>query len=255
MGMSTRKAVVQNERAWQEQEAVRRQGLDALLYAAPAFDAVVQPSLDFLQAVAPAWVLDLGGGEGKETVALAARGLRTVCLDLSDRQLHRARELVRAQAPAGRVVFVQANAEELPFAADSLTAVYGKAVLHHLDLELAGDELRRVLRAGGRAALAEPLAGHPLFWLARRLTPGLRTRDEHPLEPADLARFAQPFADQEAEAHLLTAPLAFGLRLLPAGEGLFRRVYAGLGRLDAWLLRRFPSLGRWAWYGVIKVSR
>ena len=139
------------------------------------------------------WRWIMGGGEGKETVELAARGLRPVSLDLSHRQLARARALIRAQNPGAPVYFIQANAEELPFADGSFRVVYGKAILHHLDLDLAAGEITRVMRADGRAAFAEPLADHPLIGLGRRLTPRLRTRDERPLAADEMERFAERF--------------------------------------------------------------
>ena len=54
-----RRAVIQAELAWHEQEAHRRYSLDELLYDPPAFDAVVGPAIDFLAAAPGERVLDL----------------------------------------------------------------------------------------------------------------------------------------------------------------------------------------------------
>ncbi len=250
-----RRSVIRNELAWHEEESPRRYRLDALLYDPPAFDAVVASALDFLGGKPGERVLDMGGGEGKETLELAARGMRPISLDLSHRQLSRARELIRAQDPAAPVYFIQANAEELPFADASFRVVYGKAILHHLDLDLAAAEITRVMQADGRATFAEPLADHPLIGLGRRLTPRLRTRDEQPIRADAMERFAGRFNQPQCEVYFLTMPLASLLRLLPGGERAYRWAHARLSRLDARLFARFPGLRKYAWYGVVKVKK
>ncbi len=44
--------------------------------------------------------------------------------------------------------FVQANGEALPFADETFDCIWGNAILHHLDLERTGREVRRVYEAG-----------------------------------------------------------------------------------------------------------
>lgn len=253
--VQSRPTVIHNELAWHEQEAHRRIPLDAVLYDPPAFDAVVQPAVTFLRPAAGELVLDLGSGEGKETLELASRGLIVVSADLSFKQLCRARQFVQERLPQAQVYFVQANAEELPFADRSFGRIYGKAILHHLDLGLVAQTVERLLPPGGRATFAEPLARHPLIWLGRRLTPALRTRDEHPLPLADLWSFAKRFERPTLDTCFLLAPLAYLFRILPGGESLFQKAHLLLGRLDRWLLGRFPRLQTFAWYGVVTFSR
>jgi len=252
---NNRQAVIQRELEWHEREANRRIPLDKLLYDPPAFDAVVQSGLDFLQPSAGERVLDLGCGEGKEVVALAALGAIVIGVDLSLAQLKRTRQLVLEQSPTSRVYLVQASAEQLPFAAGSFRTVYGKAILHHLDLTTAAAETWRILINRGRATFAEPLAHHPIFWLGRRLTPRLHTRDERPFPLSAFRQFAAPFSRYSIEAAFLFAPLAYPIRRLPRGERTFRRVHALLQRLDNWLLTRSARLRRLAWYGIVKVTK
>ncbi len=252
---NNRKAVIQNELTWHEQESSRRYGLNAFLYDPPAFDAVVHPAIEFLQGGTNELVLDMGGGEGKETLELASRGMRTINLDLSHRELCRARERVRGQSPLAQVSFVQANAEEMPFMKESFRLVYGKAILHHLDLDISAAEIKRILKANGRATFAEPLAHHPLFWLARRLTSQLRTKDEQPIRVSELERFSKQFSWQEFEVYFLTMPLAYPLRMIPNNDSAFKRAHTFLSHLDARLFRLLPRLRKYAWYGVIKVHK
>ena len=250
-----RNAVVQDELYWHENESYRRHRLDFLLYDPPAFDVVVDTGISFLQAAKDELVLDIGGGEGKETAELIMRGMKCVCLDLSRSQLSRARNLIQEQNPAAHAFFVQANAEEAPFADDSFRILYGKAILHHLDLEIVGRELNRLLKSNGRASFAEPLAHHPLFWLARRLTPKLRTSHEQPIHIDNYIEFAEQFNWHELDVFYLLAPLSYLFRLSTHGEKAFRKTHSILSRIDNLLFRLIPRLRRLAWYGLVNVRK
>ena len=249
-----RKQVIQRELLWHEQENHRRYRLDSLLYDSPAFDDVVQQSIDFLQADSGELVLDMGCGEGKEALELAIRGLAVVGTDLSYTQLTRARELLNKEMPAAKLCLIQANAEQLPFANGSFRNIYGKAILHHLDLDASSKETQRLLSSNGRATFAEPLARHFIIWLGRRLTPKLRTEDERPMELSDLENFGQTFARQNLRTYYLLAPLAYIFRILPGGEKIFVAVFSLLSILDNKLLARFQQLRKYVWYGAVTVQ-
>ena len=249
------RAAVQREREWFEGEVERRHSLDRILYDSPAFERVVESGFTFLEPMAGERILDVGCGEGKETARFAQLGLHVVALDLSYVQLMHARSRLNGHSADASVCFVQANAEQLPFAPGSFRIVYGKAVLHHLDLSTASAEVGRILRPDGRASFAEPLAHHPLFWLARHLTPSLRTRDEYPLTVSEIGQIRQRFSRCEVLFNFLLAPLVYPARLAPRGERLFRYLHAGLQRVDNWLFTAFPWLGRMSWYGVINIHR
>ena len=250
-----RQAVIRRELEWHEHEANRRIPLDKLLYDPPAFDSVVQSGIKYLQSQFGERVLEMGCGEGKEVLALARLGLKVIGVDLSHVQLMRVRQLIENASPAGPVYLVQASAEQLPFAADSFRILYGKAILHHLNLETAAAETRRVLWNDGRATFAEPLAHHPIFWLGRRLTPRLHTRDERPFPLSSFRRFAAPFSQYQIETAFLFAPLAYPIRRMRGGEKAFQRIHAMLQQIDDWLFAHIPILRRLAWYGTVKVQK
>ena len=249
-----RASVIASELAWHENEVQRRNVL-GFLYASPAFDAVVEAGLAFVQAQPDEPVLDMGCGAGDEPLALAEVGARVIATDLSVAQIVLARQHVRAHYPDAQVCFVQANAEEMPLVSGAVRVIYGKAILHHLDLDLAAAEVSRLLQPGGRASFAEPMARHPLFWLARRLSPRLRTADEHPLTYGDLHRFARSFESSHIKGVFLFAPLAYIFRFVPGGEPLFRRCHSLLLRLDEALLSVFPLLRELTWYGIVNVEK
>lgn len=249
-----REAIIQRELDWHNQESYKRTPLNAVLYQAPAFDAVTKSGFDFLQPRAGEWILDFGGGEGKESLNLVRRGLLVVNADLSTTQLKRARDLVQYGAPDARIFYIQADAVNMPFVAGAFRILYGKAILHHLDINQAAEEIKRLLPNQGKATFAEPMAHHPLFNIARHLTPSLRTVDEHPLTEPATRSFLLHFAEDHTTVHFLTAPGAYVLRVVPGGEKLFRWAHHQLQKLDQLIFSLFPKLQKWAWYRVINVK-
>jgi SAM-dependent methyltransferase len=193
-------------------------------------------------------VLDYGCGHGMASVVFARAGAVVSAFDLSPGYLAEARR--RASANGVAVRFVQADGERLPFADGSFDAVWGNAVLHHLDLRIAAVELRRVLRPGGVAVFCEPWGENPLLDLARRRLPypgKQRTADEEPLRRRDLRPLRRVFPGMTVEGQQLLSMLR---RVLRPG-----RLVRGLERLDGWLLSAVPALRRFCRYVVITLPR
>lgn len=104
----------------------------------------------------PRWrgkqVLEVGCGLGTDTLQFLRAGARVTALDLSARSVHWARE--RAQQEGERALFLNADAERLPFADGTFDVVYSWGVLHHTpDTPRALEEVRDVLRPGGTALI------------------------------------------------------------------------------------------------------
>lgn len=98
-------------------------------------------------------VLDVATGSGNAAIAAARRECDVTGIDYVPGLLDRAR--TRAQAEGLVVEFLEADAEELPFADASFDAVLSVVgVMFAPDQERAAAELTRVCRPGGRIALA-----------------------------------------------------------------------------------------------------
>jgi SAM-dependent methyltransferase len=208
----------------------------------------IRPALARLGPVAGRSVLDFGCGHAMAAVVLARRGAHVTAFDLSHRYLAEARQ--RALANGAAITFVQADGHRLPFADGCFDAIWGNAVLHHLDLTIAAPEVRRVLRPGGVAVFCEPWGGNPLLSMARRWLPypgKHRTRDETPLRPRDLSLLRTVFPQMEVAGCQL---LSMARRVLRTG-----RLTAGLEWCDARLLRRFPILWRFCRYVILTLKR
>lgn len=68
---------------------------------------------------------------------------------------------------------------------------FGNGVLHHLDLERFAANFSRTLAPGGFGRFIEPAQGNLLIRTFRKLTPKLRTPDEHPFDAASFHLLAQ----------------------------------------------------------------
>ncbi|MYE02443.1 MAG: methyltransferase domain-containing protein [Alphaproteobacteria bacterium] len=99
-------------------------------------------------------VLDVACGPGAVVAALAGRAREAVGLDAVPAMLERARRRCEAAA-LSNARFEQGRAEALPFDAASFDAVVTRIALHHcVDPVPVLAEMFRVLRPGGRAAIA-----------------------------------------------------------------------------------------------------
>ena len=208
----------------------------------------VRPAFAKLGDLRGKQALDYGCGHGMAAVVMARAGAAVTAFDLSPGYVAEARE--RFTANNVRVEGIVADGERLPFADSSFDAVWGNAILHHLDLAVAGRELHRVMKPGAVAVFCEPWGGNPLLAFARRRLPypgKHRTPDEKPLVKRDLVPLRAVFPNLEMD----------GFQLL----GMVRRVWRNLticsvcDRLDSRLLRGMPTLRNWCRYAVVTLRR
>ncbi len=104
-------------------------------------------------------VLDIAGGTGDLTEQFSRRVGPTgevVLADINDAMLEVGRDKLRNRGIVGNVRYVQANAEELPFADDSfdiITIAFG--LRNVTDKQKALESMFRVLKPGGRLLVLE----------------------------------------------------------------------------------------------------
>jgi SAM-dependent methyltransferase len=202
---------------------------------------------DFLQSHSPGKdVLEYGCGENSYAAQLSKWQARTVAIDISDVAIEHCRQ---AHIPNAR--FEVMNAEVLTCDDDSFDIVCGVAILHHLDVEKAAAEIARVLRPDGVAMFREPLAHNPIINLYRKLTPQLRTPDEHPFSTRDLEIFDQHFGNVRKVYFHLFSLLATPVVTRPGGKFVLRLLSA----IDRMVFRLIPPARRYAWSVTLVMSQ
>jgi arsenite methyltransferase len=118
-------------------------------------------------------VLDLGSGSGTDVFCAAqqvgAEG-SVIGVDFTPEQIQKALRL-RDRAGIEQVEFIQASIDELPFEDESFDAVISNGVINLSPIKAkVFSEASRVLRGGGRLALADIVSAKPLKEKTRRNT-------------------------------------------------------------------------------------
>ena len=126
---------------------------------------------DLVQLAAGEAVLDLGSGSGTDVFYAASvmeGSGRVVGVDFTDAQIAKATSL-RDRDGFGSVTFVQAGMDELPFEDGSFDVVISNGAINlSLVKHLVFAEAARVLRPGGRLAIADILSATALEESTRR---------------------------------------------------------------------------------------
>lgn len=194
--------------------------------------------------------LEYGCGKGGLGLELAKEGVSVKAIDISAAGVELAREAAAAEGVTDRIEFEVMNAEDLEFPGQHFDCVFGSGILHHLDLPRALTEVARVLKPSGKACFFEPLGHNILIRLYRKLTPKMRSDDEHPLLASDLKTFHRFFGQVEVRYFHLLSLAAIPLRK-SAG---FDAILKFLNRIDQTLFSLLPFLGKQAWIVVIDLA-
>lgn len=211
------------------------------------FDFYRERTLDQVQGLD---VLEYGCGLGGSAFNVAKCGGRVCGIDISPTAIAMAEQGAAERGVAERTRFAVMNAEALDLPAASFDRVCGSGILHHLNLELAYAEIRRVLRPGGYAVFLEPMGHNPLINWYRRRTPHLRTEDEHPLMRRDLDAARACFARVDARFFDLATLAALPLQR----SRLFGTVQRFTAALDRALLAPHSPLRHLAWVVVLELG-
>lgn len=193
-------------------------------------------------------VLEYGCAKGDKSLRWAREGARIKGIDISGKAVDIANERARAESLPAQ--FYAMNAEQLELADASFDVVFGEGILHHLDLTKACREIARVLRPQGRAIFVEPLGHNPILNLYRKLTPKMRTDDEHPLVRSDLELMRRCFSQVEVKYFHLATLAAVPLR----GRAVFKPLLSLLHTVDEAVMKLASPVRYWAWIAVIEMA-
>ena len=195
-------------------------------------------------------LLELGCGPGYRSFQLSGFGANVTSIDISDVAITQAK-LIAEENNSKKNTFKVMDVEELNFKNGSFDIVCGISILHHLNLERVFVSIVKVLKTGGKAVFLEPFGHNPLINLYRKLTPKLRTEDEHPLHIKDIDIAKKYFSSVQLHYFHIFTFFAIPFRRFNIFDSLLKILYD----FDTLLLKIFPFLKKYAWIGIIILSK
>jgi ubiquinone/menaquinone biosynthesis C-methylase UbiE len=139
--------------------------------------------------------LDYACGNGPNAIKAAKAGADfAIGMDISSVSIQNAKNCAEKEGVSANTYFILGDCENTKLPNECIDVCVCSGMLHHLDLSIAFNELRRILRPKGVILAIESLKYNPLIRLYRNLTPQMRTKweKEHILSYKDLT-FAKNF--------------------------------------------------------------
>ncbi len=204
-------------------------------------ESIYKDFMELLSQCVAKRVLEIGCGLGSYAIPMARKGSDVTAIDISNYAIKQAQMIANKENL--KIDFRIMDAEKLEFQNNEFDMVYGQSILHHLNLKKVIPEIRRVLKPGGKAVFKEPMGHNPFINLFRFLTPGLHSRDEHPLKMKDLYFIAEEFPNFEFKFYYLLTLIAAPFYKLSC----FIPLKNFFERLDNIIFTIFPWLRRFCW--------
>ncbi len=175
---------------------------------------------------------------------LVERGARVIGIDISPELIALARQRL-AFAKLKATVRV-GTAYETGLPTSSVDVIFCIALLHHLNIEQVGKEMRRILAKDGKIILKEPIRFSPSYARLRNLLSPRRnvSEYEHPLTRAEFAAINESFKAGGTRY--------FRLPFVPLLSPIIPARY--LLKVDRLCLRAFPATSGFATCVVTKLG-
>ena len=137
-------------------------------------------------------ILDYGCGIGPTIEKVIHYNPKKVTgVDISDVSINKAKENFKNSDI--KIELLVDNCEKTKFKNEQFDLVYGLGILHHLEFSKSINEISRILKPNSSLLFIEPLGTNPIINLYRFLTPGSRSKDEHPLTSKDFNFIKEKF--------------------------------------------------------------
>ncbi len=205
-------------------------------------------------------ILDCGCGMGNLSVYLAMKGAYVKGFDISSEMVKVARVNARKNGVNGKCNFLCCSFENLPCRDIFFDLAVGAYILHHVDVERAVKELHRVLKSGGRAVFTETWGKNPLLVWAGKYLAGrfgiakYGTKYEHPITTVDIERMRKVFSGVCLEFPEFIFFKKVATNVFRWKKNL-KFITDILVKMDDFVTRRFPSLNKYGYYCIIKLTK
>jgi SAM-dependent methyltransferase len=194
-------------------------------------------------------ILDIGCGHGFTSVHLAKRGGEIDSIDISPKMIELTRQNALLNKVENRIKAAVMSAQAMEFADKTFDYVVGLGILHHLNLDLAGKEISRVLKPGGRATFLEPRIPLKFLIFVRGIFPNkcFESPGGSQLTDEEVERFSSNFSDCRIDYFLF-------LRKLTRFP-IIRNYGRQLDHFDLKLIKKLPWLRRLYWAFTVQVTK
>lgn len=186
-------------------------------------------------------ILEIGCGNGILTERLSPL-CHSVC----------AIDLVVDKRNEANIKYFNMDAHKLNFNDKSFDMIVGVYVLHHLNMDIAIKEIKRVLKPNGKAIFIEPLGINMIANIWRKLTPNYHTIGEKPISYEDIKMYNKYFNNVKYEEFNFLNLLGSLFYLMTLNLTIKKHVSLYLAKYDIKFLKRFKILKKYA--GSIQIE-
>lgn len=202
-----------------------------------------------LSDVAGKRVLDVCCGFGENSVRLAKLGAEVHSIDISPVMIEVTRKNAAYNEVSHRINPARMSAQVMSYSDNCFDLVVGLGALHHLNMESAAREIRRVLKRGGTGIFLEPRVPFPFLIYLRGLMP-LKCHESPggaQLENAEINLLSHFFSSVKRQ-HFMFLEKLIRLPVIQKQGRLMEEI-------DTRIARFFPGLNSLFWSVVIKVVK
>jgi 2-polyprenyl-3-methyl-5-hydroxy-6-metoxy-1,4-benzoquinol methylase len=144
-------------------------------------------------------ILDVGCGDGRNSVLLAKLGAQVTGIDIAPTAVELARKRAHIDGVIDSTTFLCSPLEVAEFASNSFDVIWGDAILHHLipELDMVLTKLTGWAKPGSLMLFAEPINLNPTLRRIRQAVPvhTKATPCERPLEAPEIALIGKYVSD------------------------------------------------------------
>ncbi len=190
-------------------------------------------------------VLDICCGFGENSVRLAKMGAEVHSIDISPKMIAVTRENAAYNEVGDSIHPSLMSVQGMAYSDESFDYVVGLGALHHLNLDMAGREVKRVLKPGGVGIFLEPRVPFSFLVFLRGLIPikCYESPGGAQMEDDEITDFVTFFPSMEKQ-HFMFAEKLIRLPVL-------RKYGRSLEEFDSRLARYFPGLATLCYWSVV----